>query len=570
RVQGGTEVWQEEGARVDPGARLVGPVYLGRGTVVEAGAEVGPYAVLGEYCLVRSGASVRRSILWSRTVVDRGAELRGVVAADGVRFKARSAAFEGAVLGSRACVEEEATVRPQVKVWPYKQVGEGVTLSSSLVWGERAPRHLFGLRGVSGLANVELTPELVVRLGAAFAALLPAGSWLGVSADHSSAARLLKGALVSGLLSAGAQVCDLGLLPSPAARFAIPSLSLKGGVHLRQVEEVGRVLVEFLDEQGLTLERGRQRALENLYYREDFGRVSGGAIGEVTCRAEGMERYLQALVASVDRAALLSAGLKVAAAAVPLSLEPVLPQLLGQLGCRIQPAPPTLAGVAEAVRAGRCQVGFLVDEDGERLWLVDEGAQVVRQELLLPLAALLALRRFRTAAVPVTASQAVETLAEHLGGRVIRTKASLRAVLEPLRAKVAGGALPSSFDALATAVFLLEALAQEKRALTKLLAEIPEFHQAKAAVPCPWEAKGWVMRALLGQLKGQRVELTDGVKVFHDEGWALVLPDAELPRFNVWGEGRTQEEAQRLVSDYAGRIASFLGALCASEEAQSR
>ncbi|MDI3281082.1 MAG: NDP-sugar synthase, partial [Bacillota bacterium] len=41
RVQGETEVWQEEGARVDPGAKLVGPVYLGRGTVVEAGAEVG-------------------------------------------------------------------------------------------------------------------------------------------------------------------------------------------------------------------------------------------------------------------------------------------------------------------------------------------------------------------------------------------------------------------------------------------------------------------------------------------------------------------------------------------------
>ncbi len=70
----------------------------------------------------------------------------------------------------------------------------------------------------------------------------------------------------------------------------------------------------------------------------------------------------------------------------------------------------------------------------------------------------------------------------------------------------------------------------------------------------PWEQKGTVMRTLVEQSKDREVELVDGVKVHHDDGWALALPDPEEPVTHVWAEAGTDADARRLAQEYARRI----------------
>ena len=77
-------------------------------------------------------------------------------------------------------------------------------------------------------------------------------------------------------------------------------------------------------------------------------------------------------------------------------------------------------------------------------------------------------------------------------------------------------------------------------------------------VVTPWEQKGTVMRSLVEQTHGREVDLIDGVKVHHDTGWALVLPDPEEPVTHIWAEGDTAQDARTLAQEYARRIRQML------------
>ncbi|MCL2818059.1 MAG: nucleotidyltransferase, partial [Clostridiales bacterium] len=74
----------------------------------------------------------------------------------------------------------------------------------------------------------------------------------------------------------------------------------------------------------------------------------------------------------------------------------------------------------------------------------------------------------------------------------------------------------------------------------------------------PWQAKGDLMRRVIEESKGLHTELTDGVKVFNDKGWALILPDADEPLFRVYGEGESMEMAEELTAFYCDKLKTFL------------
>jgi len=83
--------------------------------------------------------------------------------------------YPGAIVGDDCHVGQSALVHSNVKIWPHKRVEDGAVLSSSLIWGEKWTRKLFGAYGISGLCNREITPELATRIGAVYGAYLGEG-----------------------------------------------------------------------------------------------------------------------------------------------------------------------------------------------------------------------------------------------------------------------------------------------------------------------------------------------------------------------------------------------------------
>jgi mannose-1-phosphate guanylyltransferase/phosphomannomutase len=94
--------------------------------------------------------------------------------------------------------------------------------------------------------------------------------------------------------------------------------------------------------------------------------------------------------------------------------------------------------------------------------------------------------------------------------------------------------------------------------LSGVVDALPTPHLAHESVVTPWEQKGAVMRGLVELVKDRVVELVDGVKVRHDDGWVLAVPDPEEPMTLVVAEGRTDADAKRLAQEYARRIRQML------------
>src|SRR5207245_11676462 len=145
---------------------------------------------------------------------------------------------------------------------------------SSVMWGWQGRRNVLGRWGVTGLVNVDLTPEFAAKLGAAYGGILPKGSTVIVNRDSHFSPRMIKRALISGLPSAGVNVLDTRSVPIPVARHYTRQAGAAGGVHIRLSPFDARVVdIKFFDRRGLGLDLVTERKVEGSFFREDFRRV---------------------------------------------------------------------------------------------------------------------------------------------------------------------------------------------------------------------------------------------------------------------------------------------------------
>jgi mannose-1-phosphate guanylyltransferase / phosphomannomutase len=561
-----------EDAIIEEGAVIHAPALIGSGARISRGALIDSLSVIGPNSLVDSGASLKRGLTWRNAYIGPRSEIRGAILCNRVRILQGSSLFEGAVVGDDTVIEENCTVKPNVKIWPHKKVESGSVVAESLIWGTKPAKSLFGFDGISGIVNLEVTPELVAKLSVAYGSLMGEGSRVAVSSDDWKASRMLKEAAVAGLLSAGIQVFDLGVTVTPVTRQAVKQMDVKGGIHFQLAKEHNtNTRIRFLDAEGLDLAKGWERKIEQTYYREDFKRIKGLDVGETVTLADSASRYRQELLNRLDKTLFDSTRRKVVLAYPTPWLYSLLVPLLAELNCEVvtmaAPAgePWTLtalrqhfADVSAAVKRLDADLGVVMDANAENLVLFDREGRVVADELLLALLSLMVFRSGGVMAVPVTAPAVIEELARQHQGRVLRTKTAPRSLMEALcREEMRGGKYDPfvlSFDAIASLTGILEFMAGEATGLGELLASIPPFYLHQKDVDCSWAEKGAVMRRLIEDTSAGDVELLDGVKVRHGSGWALVLPDSERPVYRIYGEGYSAEAAEELTDVYVNKI----------------
>lgn len=582
----GCTAWLDEGAVVDGSARLSGSVIVGRGAHVAAGARVAN-SVIGPDTTIHAGADVEGSVLWDSVEIGPGARVREAVIGRKTAVRANAFLGEGVVVADFCRIGEGSVVKPNVKIWPYKEVEDGATLAMSLVWGERWSRSLFGRYGVSGLSNIEVSPEFAAKLGAASGAVVGRRRVMITSRDHHKASRMINRALMSGLLSVGVDVQDLGVAPIPVVRYQVAALGLGGGTHTRKSPYDPNLLdIKFFDSRGLEIAPDREKAIERLFYMEDFERAPMDGIGTLSFPHAGTDRYRDGLLASVDRDVVRRAGLRMVLDYAFGSASSIFPSVLGALGVEVialnayldesrisktaEEFQRSLHQLSNIVRTLGADLGVLLDTGGEKIFLVDEKGEIVGGDLALALVALLVMRTRPPGriVVPITASRAVERLAAEHGFEVTRSRGTARALTEAalgpdvaLVGEEQGGVIfPSfhpAFDGMSAAVRILEMMARLDVRLHQLSSAVPESHIVRLEVPCPDERKGAVMRRLIAATKGGTVELIEGVRVTMGEDWVASIPDADRPVFHVVAEAATRDRAQRLADEFRDRITGW-------------
>jgi mannose-1-phosphate guanylyltransferase/phosphomannomutase len=580
-------VWMGEGADVSPDAVMEGPLLIGENSRVEAGALLRPYTVLGNDVVVKADAQIERSVVHDHVYIGPAVRLRGAVVGNSSDIRDSARIDEGAVIGDECFVGAHAIVNPSVKVYPSKTVEAGALVTSSIVWESKGARTLFGRRGVRGLANVDVTSEVAVRLAMAYGTALKKGSVVCTSRDTSRSARALKRAIIAGLNLSGVHVMDLELSTVPLTRFQVRSERAQGGISVRLApSDSDSVEIRFMDETGADIDEADQRKIERLLYREDFRRAFAGDIGDIVFPPRAIEYYTAALDASVDSRRLRDRAFKVVVDYSFGAASIVMPNVLGKIGAAVLAVNPYAAtsgalaspedvesrikSLGDLVRTSGSDLGYLFDPDGETATIIDEqGTPLSADQALLVLLRLVCENTpDARIALPVSVSSEAERIAQEFGASIQWTKLSAAHLMEVsakrgvhFAASQEGGFIWPSFlpayDATATLVHLLDLLAAADRALSTIVAQVPEPHVAHEAVPTPWERKGSVMRGVMERAKDRPTMLVDGVKILYDDGWALVLPDPELPITHVWAEGPSDIDARRLVAIHAGQVAEL-------------
>ncbi len=589
RREGG-DIWIGAGTEIDPNARLIGPLCIGKNCRIKADAHLGPDTVLGDNCLVEEGAILQKAIVWDSNYIGAQSRLTGCTVCFRCTIKEDVDIQEGAVVGDRCHIEPGSTIRPLIKLWPDKIIEAGSVVTMSLIWGSKWQGALFRNLGVSGIANVEMTPDFACKLGASYGAFLKKGATVITSRDSTLVCRMLKRGLIAGLVSVGVNVLDNEGMSLPVTRHTIRSTNAAGGVHIRLApDQPNLALVEFYDKNGIYLSTNGQRKIETIFYREDFGRTAADEVGAIEFVPRAIEQYSQDFFRLLNTEAVQKRSFKVIVDYAYNRISGVLPQMLGQLETETialnaytdpKKSPKTPADRDELVQSLseylvtlNADMGVFLGDDGERLSVVDETGYILSGSDLLAVFALLAARARPGAqvAVPVTAPSTIDRIMAEHGGGVIRTKTDVRSLMGTAAEGKEGIALAGdtsggfifpefhpAFDGLFSFAKLLELLAVQETSLSEVRGMLPAYFMASETVSCPWEVKGRIMRVLTAESEGTQTELVDGIKTYGDDGsWVLILPDASEPNFRIYAEAGSQDAANELVHRAVLRISSL-------------
>ena len=577
--------------KIDPSARLHGPIVLGSDVRIGPDVEITGPTVIGNGTIVERAACITRSVLWEDCYLGDEATVSDCTIADRNTIERRASIRETTVVGRGCTIGAGAVVNANLKLWPDKWVTSGSVVSMSLIYGQKWPGSLFGSVGISGLAMLEITPEFALKLGQAFGSYLKPGMSVMTSRDTHPATRVMNRCIISGLLSVGIQVQDLRSYPLPLARYAV-RVGGDGGVHVRVApNDPNSLILEFFDSQGITTDKNTERKIENLFFREDFRRTAMDEVGNLDFPSRMLERYTSAFLSALTSTALKDAGYRVVIDYAWGNASIVLPQILGGLGVDqislnayfdAQRArnfrddrERHLEQLATVVQSLEADLGLLIDSDGETFTLVDDKGRIVGRNRLMALMTLLIARHSPGAriAMPVTVPNAVEQIAGENGAQIIRTRSDRRSLMALAESDstiaFAGGAdyelifpeFQPAFDGLYAAAKVMELLAAAKTPASELVDQLPSWHMASRSVPCPWDRKGLVMRTLHDESRnGDNVQMIDGIRIAHGGNWVLVLPDATEAAVKVIAEGDSAGGAERSAEDMAGHISHLIAA----------
>ncbi len=451
---------------------------------------------------------------------------------------------------------------------------------------------LFGTDGVRGVTNVELTPEMAMRLGMAVATFFGEGSRILVGRDARAGGDMLYHAVVAGLQAAGARVYYAGYTPTPALQYAVKAYGFDGGVMVTASHNPPQYNgIKVIGPNGVEVSREDERKIEEIFFEERFRRATWNTLLYDVQPFPGVnEAYARAVVDHVDRSLIASKRFRVVvdcANSVTCYTTPLILRMLGAkaltVNCNIdptfpgrepEPTPDTLAETRRIVVAVNADLGVAHDGDGDRAIIIDERGEAWwgdRTGTLL--AAYIAEagkskkpKRIYTA---VSSSTLVEEYLKPRGIEVGWTPVgSINISYRLLReGGIAGFEENGGFiytehvpvrDGGMQLALWLELMAREGVKASELYARLPKYYPLKTKIPMPREKALKAVEEVKKAFEGYRQVTIDGVKVFGDGWWVLVRPSGTEPVLRIMLEARTPEEAHQLlkkVKEIVSRVA---------------
>ena len=501
---------------------------------------------------------------------------------------------EGALLIERDLVQEVAEKGPKgvektvLRHDPVKlsQAVSGILRDYAFQAKLSASRAVFKEYDIRGVADADLTTGAIETIGRAFGTYIQRTTGRNkvvVGRDVRLSSERFFSAVTKGLLSAGCQLVDVGVVPTPALSFAQETALADAAVMVTASHNPA----EF---NGLKLQIGPYplagealQHVERLIAKNQY-ETGKGSMTTMDILPEYVECIRQRLHPARRLKVVVDGGNGTAGV--------VGSQLIEDLGCEVvrlycepdgrfphhDPDPLVEGNISELkamVVEQRADLGIGFDGDGDRLGVVDERGSMVLPDKYVAILA----REFLTGqpakvVLDVRCSQAlVDDIGAH-GGVPLMTRCGNAYIIQKMRQENAALGVelsghvffndpPLNFDdALFAAGKLVEYLSKTDRTLSELIAELPRYHSSpEMRIPCPDTEKFAVVEAIKESfIQTHEVLDIDGARIKFDGGWALVRASNTQPVLSVRMEGRTEADLRRIQRIVTASIAQFLPA----------
>lgn len=445
---------------------------------------------------------------------------------------------------------------------------------------------LFGTNGIRGVVNEDMNCDLALKIGKAWGVLLIRTikrPKVAIGTDARLSNHMLKNAVSAGLIAAGCDVVDVGLVPTPTLQYTVKEKDFDSGVIITASHNPPNFNgIKGVASDGTEFSKDVEEEIEKIYFRESFSLADWKDVGKFSSWDGSINLYINGILNAVDVDLIKEKQFHVVLDCGNGAGSLVTPILLKKLGCKItelycepdgtfpghnsEPLPENLGELIKKVPEVKADLGASQDGDADRAIFIDEKGNYIWGDKSLALGAKYAtIENGGIAVTPVTSSSCFDDVVKENNGKVIHT-----AVGSPIVARVMmennsvfggeenGGLIFPELqycrDSAMSIAKILEIMATENKKLSELIDEIPKYEVYKAKMPCPNDKKEIVMRTLAEQTKDDssviKVDETDGVKLYVKDGWVLMRPSGTEPIFRVYSESKDKNRAEELALTY--------------------
>lgn len=446
------------------------------------------------------------------------------------------------------------------------------------------PDRLFGTNGVRGVVNEDMTSDLALQMGKAIGAVM--GGTVAIATDTRASADMIKMAVSSGIMSAGINVLDLGVLPTPALQYYVRTHNnVKGGVMITASHNPPQFNgIKCISFDGTEASRKEEEEVEERYFSE-IPCAQWNSIGEMSRIGGAGEEYVNAIVSNVDADSIRKAGLRVCLDCANGAAYETSPLLLKKLnvkaitincnpqgefpGRQSEPTEENLRDLLSLTRSTRSDLGIAHDGDADRCVFITNDGRFVSGDKSLALLSGYALSEKKGLIVtPISSSSLVEETVAASGGTIEYT-----AVGSPIVARkmietgaVFGGEENGGLifpehqycrDGGMTIAKMLECIVREGP-LKSQVSKLPVYYTFKKKVDCPNDMKKHVLEYIEKESAGAKIDSTDGMKIIFNDGWVLARPSGTEPAFRIFSESKDEETARDRAEMYETMVEEYL------------
>jgi phosphomannomutase len=450
-----------------------------------------------------------------------------------------------------------------------------------------SPTLMISVSGMRGIVGTDLTPELVALHAAALAAWARAeGRPLVVlGRDARTSGAMFARAAAAGIMSVGADVIDLGIVPTPTTQLAVEHHRAGAGLILTASHNpIAWNALKLVGPDGIFLDATAGARVRRIA-EEGPPRAGWDGLGEYREDGDAIHRHLELIFAlpELELEAIRSRRFHVAVDCVRGAGGAVIPELLERLGCRVsainletdgrfprepEPIPENLGDLGRLVRESGADIGMAVDPDVDRLALVDERGDPVGEDYTLAWAVRAVLRSINTGKkgdnpTPVvvanlSTSLVVEDAAREGGARFVRAPVGEANVAQAIKEEgaVIGGEgnggvilprLHIGRDAPLGVALILQQLALTGSRPSELVEAAPRYRIVKSKSPRGANLEA-IYQGLRAGFNDAVVDARDGLRLAWADRWIHVRPSGTEPIIRFIAEAPSEAEARELIA----------------------